>query len=127
MSFEIEGKLIEKYDIQQITDKFRKREFVLEKIEMSNGREFIDTIKFQLTQDKCNELDSVNVNDNIKVNFNIKGRRWEKNGTVNYFNNLEAWRINSLANTSSQGDIPPPDISEADMQPFDDQNDDLPF
>ena len=30
MSFEIEGKLIEKFDTQKVSDSFRKREFVLE-------------------------------------------------------------------------------------------------
>lgn len=125
MSFEIEGKLIVKSDIQQVTDSFRKREFVIEKVTNSNGREFIDTIKFQLIQDRCSELDGVNVNDQVKINFNIKGRKWEKNGQTSYFNNLEAWRVTSNS-PAPMNDVPPPDISEADMIPSDD-SDELPF
>ncbi|MEZ5008609.1 MAG: DUF3127 domain-containing protein [Chitinophagales bacterium] len=127
MSFEIEGKLIEKYNTEQVSDRFKKREFVIEKTSESYGKEYIDTIKFQLTQDKCSELDSVNINDIIKVTFNIKGRRWEKNGTVNYFNNLEAWKINSTSNSNAPSNVPPPDVSEADLIPLDEDNDDLPF
>ena len=127
MSFEIEGKLIEKYNTEQVSDRFKKREFVIEKTSESYGKEYIDTIKFQLTQDKCSELDAVNINDNIKVTFNIKGRRWEKNGIVNYFNNLEAWKINSTSNSNAPSNVPPPDVSEADLIPLDEDNDDLPF
>lgn len=126
MSFEIEGKLIEKYDVQQVTDTFRKREFVIEKVEVSNGREFIDTIKFQLIQDKCSQLDGISINEDIKVQFNIKGRKWNKNGTTNYFNNLEAWRVETL-NSSFQDNVPPPAISESDILIPEDDSDELPF
>lgn len=125
MSFEIEGKLIEKYDVQQVTDSFKKREFVIEKTVNNNGREFTDTIKFQLTQDKCSQIESFNVGMDIKIQFNIKGRKWTKNGTVSYFNNLEAWKIDAV-NSNFQGDIPPPDVSEADIL-LSDESDELPF
>ena len=34
--------------------------------------------------------------ENIKVYFNIRGRKWENNGQVSYFTNLEGWRIEKL-------------------------------
>ena len=72
---------------------------------------------------------SGNVNDSIKVTFNIKGRKWEKDGKVNYFNNLEAWKLEGASQDADHGfqqDTPPPD--EADFfVSSDDQNDDLPF
>lgn len=130
MSFEIEGKLIEKFATQQVTDTFRKREFVIEKTEEGfGGRTFTETIKFQLIQDRCDELENFKVNDDIKVTFNIKGRRWEKDGRVNYFNNLEAWKLEGAASSADdhgfQADTPPP--TEADFLVSDDENDDLPF
>ena len=76
MSFELTGKLIEKFDVVQVSDTFRKREFVIEKTENQGGMEFTDHIKFQLTQDRCNLLDNLNLQDEIRVNFNIRGRRW---------------------------------------------------
>ena len=127
MSFELEGKLIEKFDLQQVTGTFRKREFVIEKTEDSNGRQFIETIKFQLIQDRCEQLDKFQMNDSIKVTFNIKGRRWEKNGSVNYFNNLEAWRIEPAAVSAGPQDVPPPTMDDLATMSGDDTEDDLPF
>ena len=122
MSFEITGKLLEKFNTQQVTSSFKKREFVLEKKEDVSGREFIETIKFQLNQDRCDLLDQFSINDEIKVSFNIKGRKWEKDGKVSYFNNLEAWKLEKTG-SSVPHDIPPPSIE--DIPP--EMDDDLPF
>lgn len=121
MSFEVNGRLVEKYETQQVSDRFQKREFVLEiKSTGATGYEFVDFIKFQSTQDKCSLLDQVNVDDTIKVSFNLRGRKWEKDGQVSYFTNLEAWRIEKLSNESGQ---PANDISIEDSEP----NSDAPF
>ena len=123
MGFELTGKLVVKFDLQQITDSFQKREFVIEKTENANGRDYTETIKFQLTQDRCDLLDKFQLNTDIKVHFNIKGRKWEKNGNVNYFTNLEAWRIES----AEQGmNAAPPPQTEADIPPPPEEED-LPF
>lgn len=123
MSFEINGKLAEKFDTQEITSSFKKREFVIEKVENAGGREFIEIIKFQLSQDRCDLIDPYNLNEEIKVHFNIKGRKWEKDGRVSYFTNLEAWRIERVATV--QNDMPPqPAMNEI---PPEVEEDDLPF
>ncbi len=101
MSYEISGKLIEKYDEVSISDKFKKREFILEKKENSGGFEFIDYIKFQLTQDKCAILDPHQIGDDLKINFNLRGRKWEKDGKISYFTNLEAWKIEKAGSGQS--------------------------
>lgn len=93
MALEVSGKLIEKYEIQQISDKFKKREFIVELAEEINGNTYTNFGKFQLVQNKCEILDRFNVGDNVKVMFNIKGNRSEKNGKVNYISNMDAWRI----------------------------------
>ena len=49
MSFEVEGKLYKKFDTNQVTDTFRKREFILE---LEDGA-YTQLIKFQLTQSNC--------------------------------------------------------------------------
>jgi hypothetical protein len=100
-SYELTGRLVEKYNEQKVTDSFRKREFVVETRESKNDREFIEAIKFQLTQDKCALLDNVNLNEDVKITFNLRGRRYEKDGKVSYFTNLEAWRVDSLSKGSS--------------------------
>jgi len=128
MSFEISGKLIEKYSTIQVSDRFKKREFVIESNASNGGMEFKDFIKFQLTQDKCNLVDNMNVNDEIKVSFNIRGNKWEKDGKINYFTNLDAWRIDKVQQqnqNSNHDEIPAPSIND---MPFESSEpDDLPF
>lgn len=91
MSFDVQGKLHEIFDEQQVSEKFRKREFVLE---IPDGA-YTQYIKFQLTQDKCNVLDQYKLGDDVKVTFNLSGKPFIKNGTTMYFTNLSAWRIES--------------------------------
>lgn len=123
MSFELSGRLIEKFDSQQITDSFKKREFVIETVETNGGVEIRNQVKFQLTQDRCALLDMVEKGDDLKISFNIRGRRWEKEGRVNYFTNLEAWRIEKLTEATPDSQAPPPGTE--DLPP--EEEDDLPF
>jgi hypothetical protein len=125
MSFELAGKLIEKFDTTQVSDTFRKREFVIEKTENQGGMEFTDHIKFQLTQDRCTLLDNLNLQDEIRVSFNIRGRRWVKDSNVSYFTNLEAWRIEKIA--ESPEEPPPPPFQAEEDAPPSKEFDDLPF
>ena len=135
MSFEINGRLAEKYETQKVSDRFQKREFVLEvKSSSATGYEFVDFIKFQSTQDKCTMLDDFNIDDNVKVSFNLRGRKWEKEGQVSYFTNLEAWRIEKLSNESTDSAPPVQDDLQSQDAPFpsnppenDSGFDDLPF
>lgn len=122
MNFEINGKVILKEDTQQVSDRFKKREFVIE-VENERNSDWNDFIKFQLTQDRCDLLETVSVNENIKVSFNIKGRKWEKDGKVNYFSNLEAWRIEKMQAAAA---AEMPEFNAADMPPAPEE-DDLPF
>jgi hypothetical protein len=136
MSYEISGKLIEKFDTTTISEKFKKREFILEKRENSSGFEFVDFIKFQLTQDKCSALDPYQVGDDLKVSFNLRGRKWEKEGNVNYFTNLEAWKIEKMNSTQSpdefseqapDNEAPMPGEDDFSASSGDQEFDDLPF
>ena len=96
MSYELTGKLLIKFDTTQRTESFKTREFVVEKSEDINGKLITNYIKFQCVQDRTNIIDRVNVGDEIKVHFNIRGSKWEKDGRVSYFNNLDAWRIEQI-------------------------------
>jgi hypothetical protein len=139
MSFEISGRIVEIYPTQQVTDKFKKREFILEVKETNNtGFEFIEYIKFQAVQDKTGLLDGLNINDQVKVSFNLRGRKWEKDGQTSYFTNLDAWKIENES-TSITPDTPgmqksDPQVPDSNNAPFpkdppaDDSGfDDLPF
>ncbi len=93
MELQITGKLIADSGTVQVTDKFKKREFVLELAEEINGNTYTNYAKMQLVQAKCDILDKFNQNDLVVVSFNVKGNRWEKDGKVNYITNLDAWKI----------------------------------
>ena len=102
--FEITGKLEVIYDAQQISDKFKKREFVLE---IQSGM-YPEYPKFQLTQEKCQLLDTFEVGEMVKVSFNLRGRPYEKNGEKTYFTNIEAWRIEATTGAPSTPPTAPP-------------------
>ena len=128
MSYELTGKLVVKYDTVQKTESFKTREFVVEKSDDINGRTIVNYAKFQCVQDKTAIVDRVNVGDEIKVYFNIKGTKWEKEGKVSYFTNLDAWRIEQLLQPGAKA----PDNDY--LEPLDtfsstapDAVDDLPF
>lgn len=115
------GTLVEKFATQEVTASFKKREFVVEQKENSGGREFIELLKFQLTQDRCDLIESYQINSQVKISFNIKGRKWEKDGRISYFINLEAWRIENV--NSDQNAPPPPTMDEIPPE----MENDLPF
>jgi single-strand DNA-binding protein len=128
MSFEVEGKLIKKYDTENKTGTFQAREFV---IEVMSGA-YPQMVKFQLVQDRCTLIDGYEEGEMIKVHFDLRGREW--NGK--YFTNLNAWRIDRPAGDGGQNSPPPPAKGEgyfpsADDDPGDKGDkgsfDDLPF
>jgi len=126
MAYELQGKIIEITPTTQISEKFKKREFVVEKEENNGGQVWIDTIKFQAVQAKCELLDNLQVGDMVNVTFNIKGNKWEKNGKISYFNNLDAWKIEKGGNTNFDGiDQAPPAETSFDSTP--EEGGDLPF
>jgi hypothetical protein len=97
MAFEITGKVVDILPVINISEKFRKREFVIERKEAGGGIVFVDYIKFQLIQDKCDLINESFLNEEVKIWFNIKGNKWEKDGKVNYFTNLDVWKIEKTA------------------------------
>jgi hypothetical protein len=77
---------------QVISEKFSKREFVIE-----TQDQYPQLVMFQATQDKCSLLDNVQVSSQVEVSFNLRGREWTSPaGEVKYFNTLEAWRIEKV-------------------------------
>ena|SRR5690606_7770550 len=123
MAYDAQGKLHEIFDEQQVSEKFKKREFVLE---IPDGA-YTQFIKFQLTQDKCNLLDSYNVGDEIKVAFNLSGKPFTKNGTTMYFTNLGAWRIEPAGAAQPAGQARAAAPQSAPSFVSDEADNDLPF
>lgn len=87
----LKGTIKEIFDTQHVSDRFSKREFVIEYID---NPQYPQYIKFEMTQDKCDLLDQYKVGDEVDVQFNVRGRAWTNpQGVTQYFNTLQAWRI----------------------------------
>lgn len=95
------GILKEFWQEQRISDKFTKREFIL----TDNSSQYPQQISFQLTQDRCSQLDRFQRGDEITVHFNINGRDWTSpTGEVKYFNTLVAWKLEGSGGAQAQAD-----------------------
>jgi translation initiation factor IF-3 len=115
---DITGKLIVKMDEQQVSEKFKKRDFVIE-----TGDQYPQKIQMQLVQSKTDLIDKFNIGDEIKAYINIRGREWtSKEGKVSYFNTIEAWKIEGI-----QGESTPQPTESNDAVIAAPEEDGLPF
>ena len=121
---EIRANIIEIGPLQQITESFKKREFVVEYAENPKYPEFI---KFEVVQDKVGLLDGLAIGSAVMIAFNLRGRAYtDKMGKKAYFNSLQAWKIqadNGSMPTTSNNMADAPAFSAADAPP----ENDLPF
>ena len=93
---QVAGKIVAIMPTQVVSEKFSKREFVVE-----TPGQYPQQILFELTQDKCSVLDSLKVGQEVDVHLNIRGRSWQNpQGETKYFNTLEAWKIEVLGATA---------------------------
>jgi single-strand DNA-binding protein len=122
-TFEIEGKLVRKFDAESKSASFQAREFV---IETQDGN-YPNFIKFQLTQDRCAAIDGHKEGEQIKVHFDLRGREWQGK----YFTNLNAWRIESAGGSTATAAAPAAADPDYDFPTASDEpahvNEDLPF
>jgi len=125
MSFELTGKIIEILATQTITDKFKKREFIVEYKDNPSGA-YVQYLKFQFTGDKVTMLDSYKPGQDVNISFNIKGRKYEKDGRVSYFMDLEAWKIGTV-NGMQAGNGNLPSYEGYTKLEEEDENGGLPF
>jgi len=126
MNMEIQGKIHATFDEQQVTERFRKREFVLQLDAASRYPQFV---MFQLTGDRCSELDGFAAGEDVKVEFSLRGREWTSpKGEVRYFNSLEVWALERLGDSPS--DSPPgsgTELGRGDEPPLPMDEDEIPF
>ena len=125
---ETTGILKLKYDTNVVSGKFKKREFVLT---TEVDTTYPQHLQMQLTQDKCDILDSLNVGDMITVNFNLRGREWNGPQGIKYFNTLDALKIDLVPGSMRAQPIatetPAQPTAQENTTTAFDNNDDLPF
>lgn len=115
---ELQGKLIKKFATQAISEKFSKREFVIE-VENKKNPQYNDKIKLELTQDNCDLIEKFNLGSEIKVSINIKGKEYTNaKQEVNYFNSIQAWKIESVGSNYQMSDTMSDAIANSNDLPF---------
>ena len=114
----VEGKVKRIHDEQVISDRFKKREFVIETEE-----QYPQVLMFQLVQDKTNLVDAFKTGDKVEVFFNLRGREWQRDPSseIKVFNTLDAWRIQKVEA------MQPTDMPSAEPVAPAGADDDLPF
>lgn len=114
MGIEITGKLHTICETKQVSERFTKREFVLE---TNDNPKYPQTVLFQISNDRVSQLDGLQVGDEVTVEFSLRGREWKNpSGEIKFFNTLDVWKLSPVvkhtaaapdsASDSGQDDIP---------------------
>jgi hypothetical protein len=113
-------------EIQQISDTFKKREFIV-KVE-TNNPDYPEFIKMEAQQERVWSLQEVEFGFNVEVHFNLRGKLFDSKqrpGTKDVFNQLVMWSMKVTSKAIKNNDVPelsaPADISSAPDE------DELPF
>ena len=130
--FTLTGTLKVKFAEQTVSEKFKKRDFVI----TDNSSQYPQHVSFQLMQDRCSLIEPFQPGQEIKVFFNLRGREWTSpQGETKFFNTVEAWKIENAMAGATQAAAPAQPYSAPMSQPASTeafipastQEDDLPF
>ncbi len=130
MSMQVEGKLVEKLEMQTGTGRngeWRKQDFVIE----TAGDRFPKKICITAWSDMITELETYNMGDQLKVDIDLSSR--EYNGR--WYTDVKAWRMSkdggggSAPASKGGNSAPAPAAPLPKDAPLEDLNeeDDLPF
>ncbi len=122
MAYELKGIITQIMETKQVSERFTKREFV---VETNDNPKYPQVIMCQITGDKVTMLDGFAVGDQIRAEFNLRGREWRSpSGDVKYFTTIEVWKLEPIGErrAKTQG-TPPVEQSTFSSTP----NDDIPF
>jgi single-strand DNA-binding protein len=92
MSMEATGKIHSIGSTQQVSDRFSKREII---IELTDNPKYPQHVTFQSTGDRCADLDGFEKGDDVRIEFSLRGRLYtdKKTGEERSFTNLDVWKI----------------------------------
>ncbi len=106
MGMTTEGTIHTIFEAKQVTERFRKREFVLE---LRDNPRYPQLVLFQLTGDRCEALDAFQVGEAVRVEFSLRGREWTSpRGETKYFNSLDVWTVEPAGAGAGAADEEPP-------------------
>ncbi len=117
------GKLHTIFPTKQVTERFQKREFI---VEVADNPKYPQVVLFQLTGDRCDQMDRLKVGDHVRIEFSLRGREWKSpQGDLKYFNSLDVWTVEALGARGGRDDEPP--LFGDDDAPPPRDSDDIPF
>ena len=120
---QIQGKIHATFEAAQVTERFRKREFVLE---LDGASRYPQYVMFQLTGDRCEVLDGFESGHEVAVEFSLRGREWTSpKGEIRFFNSLEVWSIDRVGDSAAPSSESGGNLGNEPPPPTDD--DDIPF
>jgi len=91
-------------ETQQISARFQKREFV---VELADNPRYPQLVQFQLTGDRCANLDGFKVGDRVDLDFSLRGREWRSpRGEIKFFNSLDVWTLEHAGASADAGGPP---------------------
>lgn len=126
MSLKTYGTIHKINPIEQVTEKFKKREFVLE---ISNDGAYVQKVLFTATRDNVEFLDTFKTGDSVDVEFDVKGREWTSpTGDIKFFNTLELINITLFTNNQTQQTVSDSSLRTVVVsENLKEEDDDLPF
>jgi hypothetical protein len=116
----IEGKIIQKFDVQEGVSSrgpWKKQDFILE-----TSEQFPKKVCISCWGEKLDELNNYAVEDSIRVAINIESREYNQR----WYTDVKAWKFESLSQQSG-GDSSPAANEDVIGMSFSEEDDELPF
>lgn len=128
---ELQGTIKKISEVQTFASGFQKREMVL-----TTQEQYPQPINIEFLGDKIHLLENLSEGENVKVGINLRGREWTNpEGQVKYFNSIVGWRVEKVFDNAAPAAEPTqaapaakaPTSEASNENPFQDEDDDLPF
>lgn len=101
-----------KTDKVQVSEKFAKRELVVD-----TGGTYPQLIPITFTQDRCALIDDIQQGQRVSIECNVRGREYYGK----YYCSIEGWRVNTTAAAQQ------PEVHQAEVVTPEPIENDLPF
>ena len=88
---EITGKVIEIFDVKEITPKFSMRSIVIE-----TDDQYPQLLEVEFANDRIKLIDKMSVGQTVEISINIRGRKWSGPKGDKYFVSLDGWRVQGM-------------------------------
>lgn len=115
----IEGKILHIFDENVFSDRFKKKEFVIE----THNAKYPQTIKLELHNSYCDLIYPYSVGMNIKCTYDLRGKEYGGK----FYNSVVAWKLEKGDNEVSTSKQRNSTITKEEISEDPTVEDDLPF